>query len=539
MTYHSTTSVELNHASNLINEGKLEEASNILRSIFEKSPEDVNVLRLLAELGKRRGHLKDSAELLRRAIMIHPDGDAARFDLLSILMLMHKHEEAMTIIDNLLKRHTENLQLMSMKANILMRLGENLNAISYFEKILTRDFDLLGVWMMYGHCLKSVGRLSDSINAYREALLLDPCSGDAWWSLANIKTFKFDLDDIKKMEDAINTKGRNIIDRASLHFALAKALEDNNQNPESSFNHYKIGNELRRSTIKYDRDFFSEMCNKFIKFQSKEFFKKREGQGFLAASPIFVLGMPRSGSTLIEQILASHPQIEATNELHDIISIANRLSKGKAESNNEGINYLDRLARLNAGQLKALGEEYIERTAIQRKTDKPFFIDKMPVNWRHIGLIHLILPNAKIIDTRRHPLDCCLSNFKQHYGMGHHNSYDLVDMGQFYVDYVKYLAHMDEVLPGKIYRVVHENLIENPDNEIRKIFEYLQLPFHENCLNFWESDRVIKTPSSEQVRRPINRDGMNQWKKYEPWLDPLKNTLGEILVRYPSVPLFN
>jgi hypothetical protein len=359
--------------------------------------------------------------------------------------------------------------------------------------------------------------------------------GDAWWSLANIKTTKFTEEDVAAMTKALEAPDRPQIDRASLHFALAKSIEDTGGEAERSFHHYKLGNEMRRRTVEYDRDRLSAVINGVINIETKEYFERRIDHGCKRQDPIFIIGMPRSGSTLVEQILASHPMIEATNELHDIAYIANRLAGGQSDRATGGLGYIERLMRLNAGQLSALGEEYLERTKIQRKQDKPLFIDKMPANWRYIGLINLILPNAKIIDTRRHPIDCCWSNYKQHYGSGHANSYDLEDMGHFYMEYVKYLIHIDKTLPGRIYRVIHESIIQNTEIEVKNLLDYIGVPFDERCLTFWQNDLIVKTPSSEQVRRPINLDGMNQWKKYEPWLQPLKNVLGNFLDKYPDV----
>ena len=316
-------------------------------------------------------------------------------------------------------------------------------------------------------------------------------------------------------------------DRFHLHFASGKALEDRGEAGES-FRHYSEGNRLRRMLLDYDADETKRQVDRAISIFTPDMFSVRAGQGCEAPDPIFVIGMPRAGSTLIEQILASHSLVEGTMELPDIPALAARV--GTREGG---------LAALEPAELRAMGEEYLERTRIQRKTGRPFFIDKMPNNWAHLGLIHLILPNAKIIDARRHPLGCCFSNFKQHFARGQAFSYGLEDMGRYYADYVRYMAHIDTVLPGRVHRVYYERMVEDSESEIRSLLAALDLPFEESCLRFHENDRAVRTASSEQVRRPIYREGTEQWQAFEPWLGPLKDALGPVLGAYPDVPRFS
>jgi tetratricopeptide (TPR) repeat protein len=538
-TKENSESSNVRSAITLVNEGKLDEAGALLKSLFERDPENIDVLRALAELGRRKGHLAESADLLKRAIVLKPEIDAARIDLLPILVRLHQNEDALKLAIDLSSRYPDNLDILNTRARLLVKLGDNEAAIPLLEKVLTRDFTRIWSWMIYGHCLKAVGRLDDCIGAYREALLLDPEFGDAWWSLANIKTVRFTTEDLKGIEAALTKSKKAPVDKAALHFAMAKALEDTGGDPQSIFSQYQEGNRIKRELFPYDRSAVRCFAEEAITVQTQEFFRVRNGKGCPSTAPLFIVGMPRSGSTLIEQILASHPMIEATNELQEITSLATRLARGQPDQGLHGAGYLARLSRMNAGQLLALGEEYLERTKIQRKTSRPFFIDKMPANWRHVGLIHLILPNAKIIDVRRNPMDCCFSNFKQNYGAGHHSSYDLIDMGSFYVNYVEYMARIDAVLPGKVYRSIHEKLIDEPEKEIAQLLQFIGVDIDQNCLEFWKTERAIKTPSSQQVRRPVNRDGIGQWLPFEPWLEPLKRVLGPVYADYPAVPDFN
>jgi Sulfotransferase family len=335
------------------------------------------------------------------------------------------------------------------------------------------------------------------------------------------------------MEAAAADPGLSETDRFHIHFALGRALEQRKAYAPS-FHHYAEGNRLRHDQIGYDPADIRRLVARSKALFTRSFYEERQDHGSNAADPIFILGMPRAGSTLIEQILASHSAIEGTMELPDIPALAKELGAGRAAPATEA--YPNPLFRLSADESRRIGESYLARTRVQRKTDRPHFIDKLPNNWINIGFIHLILPNAKIIDARRHPLDCCFSNFKQHYARGQAFSYDLADVGHYYADYVDLLGHFDAVLPGRIHRVIHERLIEDPAGEVRRLLDYLRLPFEDACLASHETRRAIRTPSSEQVRKPINKDGMDQWRPYEPWLAPLKEALGPVLTAYPAVP---
>jgi len=507
----------LMRAAGALLDNDLPVAERILRPHLHDRPTDVAAIRMMAELAARVGRLADSEKLLRRALELAPAFGPARANLATVLYKQNRPAEAIAELDRLQSEDASNRNL---KAAALGRIGSYEEAILVYEQVLADVPDQPKVWMSYGHALKTVGRQSDGIAAYRRALALSPALGEVWWSLANLKTLKFGDEDVAAMTAALAAPALDKEDRFHLHFALGRAHEERGGFAES-FRHYAEGNRLRGETIAYDVGEVESFVARSRELFTPAFFAARAGQGCAAPDPIFILGMPRAGSTLIEQILASHSQVEGTMELPDIPALARRLGKGEA--------YPACLADLGPDALRALGEEYIERTRVQRKTDKPWFIDKMPNNWVHAGLIRLILPNARIIDARRHPLDCCFSNFKQHYARGQGFSYALGDMGRYYAAYVALMAHMHGVMPDPPHLLIHERLIDDAEGEIHRLLDHLGLPFEPACLRFHENERAVRTASSEQVRRPLNRDGVGQWRPYEAWLGPLQAALGPAL----------
>ncbi len=519
---------QLIEAALAINEDRLHEAEPILRAHLKANPLDVAAIRLMAQLAARVGRYKDSEALLRRALELAPAFVAARSNLAQILYRQNRFPEAVEMLNAVLAEESGNVAGQNLMAAALGRIGDYDEAIGLYDELTTRFPDHAKLWMSYGHMLKTVGRQDDSIAAYRRALDVEPTLGEVWWSLANLKTVRFDEADFAAMSAALATPGLEAEDRQHLHFALGKAHEDRREPPQA-FTHYQQGNALRRETLDYDPAVISDHVDRIIGSFTPEFLAQRTGQGDARPDAIFVLGMPRAGSTLIEQILASHSEIEGTMELPDMPAIAIREGRGNGPAG-----WIETVAAMDGAQLAKLGAEYIERTRIQRKSDKPFFIDKLPNNWVYTGLIHLILPNAKIIDARRHPLDCCFSNYRQHFAKGQAFSYDLADMGGYYADYVRLMAHLDTVLPGRVHRVIHEELVEDPEHQVRAMLDYLDVPFEEACLNFHENRRAVRTASSEQVRRPLNRDGMEQWKPYDQWLGRLKDALGSLWESYPD-----
>ena len=408
-------------------------------------------------------------------------------------------------------------------AVVLARIGDYRESIETYAQVLARNPNNAKIWLSYGHALGAAGREQDAIAAYRRSIRVAPNLGEAYWSLANLKTFRFSAEELQAMRARLERTDLSDEDRFHFHFALGKALEDA-EDYAASFEHYAEGNRRRRAAIFYEPGETNTLVQRSKALFSREFFEQRSGFGTDAADPIFIVGLPRSGSTLIEQILASHSQVEGTMELQNVINMSRELSGRKFYD--EPSHYPQALAELSAAQCRELGERYLAETRIQRKSGRPFFIDKMPNNWMHVGFIHLILPNAKIIDARRHPMACCFSGYKQHFARGQHFTYSLEEIGRYYRSYVELMAHMDRVLPGKIHRVFYEQMIEDTEGEIRRLLAFCGLPFEDACLRFYDTERAVRTASAYQVRKPIFREGLEQWRHYEPWLEPLRSALG-------------
>jgi tetratricopeptide (TPR) repeat protein len=510
-----------------LNRNALNVAEPLLKQHLKQDPFDVYAIRMLAELAGRIGRMRDAENLLRRALEIAPDFTAARSNLALLLHRQNRTEEALVELDRVRLEDPENPGHTTLRAAVIGRIGAFDEALELYETILTRNDQHAPIWLSYGHTLKTVGRLDEGIAAYRKAVAIKPWFGEAWWSIANLKTAQLSAEDRAGIEAAMSAPEASQEDRFHLHFALAKACDDSAE-PETAFEHYVAANRLRREELPYDAAETTQAVDRAIARFDAGFFAARVGQGCGAPDPIFILGLPRAGSTLIEQILSCHSQIEGTMELPDIPAIVNRLNRGEY--------WIDALAELDAGALCKLGESYIEVTRIQRREAKPLFIDKLPNNWLFVGLIHLILPNARIIDARRHPLDSGYSNFRQHFARGQAFAYDLGDIGRYYADYVRLMAHFDKVLPGRVHRVIHEQLLDDPEAEIRNLLDGIGLPFEEQCLDFASNRRAVRTASSEQVRRPINRSGEGQWRAVSDKLGPLIEGLGPVLDCYPEVP---
>lgn len=517
-------------------ENRLPDAEAALRGRLRQDATDVAAIRMLAEVAGRIGRYGDAEKLLSRALDLAPAFGAARANLATVFYKQNRFAEAIATLNAVIGEDPDNPAHANLKAAALGRVGGYDEAITLYQELTERFPGHAKLWMSYGHMLKTVGRQDDSIAAYRRAIAADPGLGEIWWSLANLKTIRFDATDRGAMETALldvePAATMREDDRLHLHFALGKAYDDAGE-VESAFRHYAAGNAIRAGQLGYDAAETTAMVDMAIETFTAEFFAARANLGNPAPDPVFILGLPRAGSTLIEQILASHSAIEGTMELPDIPSLALALGRDKM---GDARRWVEALSETPSHQFANLGAEFLARTAVQRKTAKPFYIDKLPNNWLYVPFIRLILPNAKIVDARRHPLDCCFSNFRQHFAKGQAFSYDLSDIGAYYRDYVRLMAHVDAVLPGKVHRVIHEALLDDPEAEVRAILAYLDQPFEEACLAFHANERAVRTASSEQVRRPINRDGVDQWRPYAAWLDPLKAALGPVLSSYPAVP---
>jgi tetratricopeptide (TPR) repeat protein len=478
---------------------------------------------MLAELAARIGRWRDAEHLLRRAVELAPGWTAAKANLALVLGRMGRPAEALGLLDDIFDAEPEDLGHWNLKAATMGRLGDFEQAIGLYEGVLERSPKQARVWLSYGHMLKTVGSQAKGIAAYRKAIELKPALGEAWWSLANLKTVKFDEADIAAMQKALRLSDLEDEDRVHLDFALGKAMHDAGRVDEA-FAHYSNANALRLESQPHRPREISAMVDRCIdKFTAETFAERRVGCE--ARDPIFIVGMPRAGSTLIEQILSSHSLVEGTSELPDIPAVARKpgtYPKGMLEASGD--------------ERCILGEEYLKRAAVQRRTGKPFFIDKLPNNWLFVPMIQLILPNAKIIDARRHPLGCCLSNFRQHFAHGQAFTYDLEHVGRYYADYVRLMAHVDAALPGRVHRVIYERMVDDTEAEVRRLLDYCGLEFEPQVLEFYKTERAVRTASSEQVRRPIYREATDEWRAYEPHLGPLKSALGDVLDAYPEAP---
>lgn len=501
-------------------------AERAFRLHLQHYPDDVLAQRHFAEFCSSLDRYEEAEALLRRCLERAPSFVLGRYGLAMVLLHEHKVVSALEEIERLLTAEPNRLEFLALKADALGRLGDFEGAAACLEGVLALHPAQGAMWANYGHMVRALGRREACEAAYKRAIALNAPVGEAYWGLANLKTYRFSSGEIADMRarSALAAPGD---DRVALQFALGKALEDE-KDYAGAFESYARANAERRSVLPYDHAEREQFLERARRLYTSAFFATRRGHGAQADDPIFVVGMPRSGSTLIEQILASHSLVEGTMELVELLMMARRLERdGDPET---------LLAGLSAAECRALGEEYLQRTKVFRRTSAPRFIDKMPNNFLHTGLIHQILPKARIIDVRRDPMACGFSNFKQHWATGQAFSYDLRDIGRFYRAYVDLMAHFDAVLPGRVHRVIYEDLVADPEAETRRLLAACGLPFEEGCLRFFENNRAVRTPSSEQVRRPVNREGLDGWRPFEPWLGPLKEALGPVLDAYPRAP---
>lgn len=520
---------ELVEAAAFLRDGRLANAEGIVREVLKKDPLDTNAMLMLATIGLQVGKPDHAINLLERCLELAPTFHFARQTYATALARRQRIDEAIEQMDRLLKVEPGNPQYRLMRCSFLVQKGDHQDALGKYETLVREYPHQSNAWMNYAHTLKAIGRLEDSIRAYRRAIELRPATGEVYWSLANLKTFRFDDADVAHMREQVEKEAGDADDQAHLLFALGKALEDRGEYAES-FACYERGNRIRAKHHRHSVKINVFNTARQIKTLDAAFFAQRRNWGSPAPDPIFIVGLPRAGSTLVEQILASHSMVEGTTELPDVIAISRRLGK-RTRSHSAG-DYPEILDTLSEDQVRALGEGYIQSTSVQRH-GLPRFIDKMPNNFQHVGLIHLMLPNSKIIDARRHPIAGCFSCYKQLFAHGQTFTYDLAGLGHYYRDYVTLMDHWDAVLPGRVHRVLYEDMVANPEQEIRRLLEYCGLGFEDQCLRFYETERVIRTPSSEQVRRPVYTEGLEHWRHFEPWLGPLKDALGPLLERYP------
>lgn len=514
----------LRQAVRLVAEGKLGMAEGILRDYLHRWPTDVNAIRLLADIALQLEAFDDAVALLRRCVELAPDYTQARNNYANALSKTGNFEAALREIDALERLEPRNLSHPVLAASVLVNVGAYEQAIARYERVLKRAPGHARLQMSYGHALKTLGRQAESIAAYRRAVEAEPNLGEAWWNLANLKTFRFEEREIAAMQRLAAGEELSPRDQFHLGFALGKALEDVGDT-DGAFAAYARGNAIKRAQSGYDADETSAMTAALAASCTRQRLDERRDWGHAAPDPIFIVGLPRSGSTLLEQILASHSQVDGTMELPYIPQFVRRLAGRRNPSGQS--KYPGALWELTRAQCRAMGEEFLDAARIQRG-DAPFFIDKLPNNFAHVGLIHLMLPNARIIDARRNPMATCFSCFKQLFAAGQEFTYGLEDIGRYYRDYAALMAHWDAVLPGRVLRVDYEKVIDDLEGEVRRLLDHCGLPFEPACLEFHLNSRPVRTASSEQVRQPLYRDAMAQWRRFEAHLEPLRQALGEL-----------
>jgi tetratricopeptide (TPR) repeat protein len=515
---------EIVTATSMFSDGELGPAESIVRAYLLKHGNDVEAMRLLARIGLEHDVLDDAELLLEAVLELAPDYRAARHDYALALLRRHKHVEALAELEKLLVLDPQNRMYRTTYATASVGLGDHQRALELYRDLLIDSPRAADLHLSVAHSLKTLGRQKEAVDAYRAAAEVRPNYGDAYWSLANLKTYRFTDAEIARMRSEEAAPSTSPLDRYHLCFALGKALEDQEQFAES-FEFYERGNALKKAESRYRPEPIERNTRLQKAICTREFFAARGGVGASDSSPIFVVGLPRSGSTLLEQILASHSQVEGTMELADIPRLVQDLQGREPDDGNP--RYPRILEELKSEDFLRLGEKYLADTRIYR-SGRPRFIDKMPNNFRHIGLLHLILPNAKIIDARRSALSCCFSNFKQLFASGQEFTYGLEEIGRYYKTYVELMAHWDSALPGKVLHVDYESVVDDLESSVVRILDFCGLEFEPQCVEFYKTERSIRTASSEQVRRPIFKEGVDQWRHFEPWLGPLKATLGSL-----------
>jgi tetratricopeptide (TPR) repeat protein len=517
--------VEIATAYSMYADGEIHDAERLVRHYLLTHGDHVEGMRLLAKIGMDLDIIDDAEVLLENALVLAPDHDVARYEYAVALLKRHKHLRAREELEKLLRKDPANRMYRTTFATVCTGVGDYARALPLYREILAETPQDAELHLSIAHALKTLGRTQEAIDSYRAAAAARPRFGEAYWSLANLKTYRFTADELTRMRSDEASPDIQPADRYHLSFALGKALEDRAEYPES-FIYYERGNALKKTECRYKPEPLERNARLQAAVCTREFFAARRDFGLPDASPIFVVGLPRSGSTLIEQILASHSQVEGTMELADIPRLVQDL-QGR-ETVDSSPRYPGILAELGDADFKRFAQAYLRDTSAYRM-GKPRFVDKMPNNFRHLGLIHLMLPNARIIDARRDPMACCFSNLKQLFASGQQFTYSIEDITRYYRMYVELMAHWENALPGKILRVQHEQVVDDLEGNVRRILDFCGLGFEAGCVDFHETQRAVHSASSEQVRRPINRDGVDQWRHYEPWLGPLKVALGALV----------
>lgn len=524
--------LRLCEAAALVHGGKPGPAARLLREHLAQYPDDATALHMLGDIAASQGHDQPALDLLTRCLSASPSLLAARTSRAQVLLRTGAAGAAMEDVQALLAARPQDPDARALQARVLETAGDYAAAAEVWRALAEDHPDTAACWIRLGTALRVLGRHEEGVAAYRRALAISPSNGDAWWALADLKTFRFDDADVAAMASQLARTDVTPEDRVRLHFALGKAKADRALY-EAAFSHYAQGNALHRATIQHDPAALTAHVARCKQVFTAEFFARRAGFGSPSVAPIFVVGMMRAGSTLVEQVLASHSQVEGTRELSDLAAVSRQLQR---QASAEKRSHWQALEQLDAEGAARLGGRYLAAVEPHRRLGKPFFLDKMGANFALIGLIRTILPGARIIDVRRHPMACGFSVFSQLFPHGQNDCYRLEDIGQAYRDYVELMAHFDAVLPGAVHRVFYEDLVAEPEREIRRLFDHLGLPFEAGSLEFHQTRRAVVTASSEQVRQPIYQGALAQWRHFEPWLGPLASSLGPVLAAYPAVP---
>ena len=523
------------YISQILNEGRLAIAEQKCREFLKKNPTNVYAMSLSSDIAKKFGYFDDAEILLENAVKFSPDDGEIRMKYALILRLKQKFTKTMEQVNILCEKFPDNLSYQAQKASEIMQNGYHSEAIDLFEKIIKENPYNFSAMTSKGHAEKTLGKTDKAIESYKSAYKIKNDHGEAYFSLSNLKTYKFSDKELDVMKNQLKRVDLTLKDKAYFHFALAQGCEAIGDY-EEAFKNLDMGNKIKKEQSKYTIEKMNKELQAQIDVCDEKFFEKLGNGGHDANDPIFILGLPRAGSTLIEQILASHSMVDGTLELPNILSMAQSF-RGDDIYGNLG-NYPKTMRSLTLEKRQELGKSFIDDTRIHRK-NAPRFTDKMPNNFRHIGLIHLILPNAKIIDARRYPLDCCFSMFKQLFAQGQEFTYGLAEAGNYYNSYVKLMNHWNKVLPNRILRVNNEDIIDDLEGQVIRMLDFLELPFEESCIKFYETDRSVRTASSEQVRKPINKSGMDRWKPYAKNLKTLVDNLDEDLLKPEDIALIN
>ena len=514
----------IDRAVRAIAANRLDIAEDLLRAFLNNDPEDAAASLLLGETLGKIGQFSEAEKLLRGVIDASQGFLDAKIALATLLEITARANEAILFADEVLARRPGHVSVLRFRAMLLANSSQHELALAEYAQLVEREPNVIAFWISYGDTLRTLGRKVDADAAYRNGLALDRKFGRSWWAIANLGSVPLTDDEMGEIERVLEreTDPDNLY---YLNFALGSAHAVMG-NAGNAFAHFEAGNDIRRKMEPFDPGIIETEVRRSRKNLNRNFFDKRKDSGHAAADPIFIVGMPRSGSTLVEQVLASHPLVEGTAELPIIPILVQTMASDHQLT--IGQSYRDLLPKVQPAKFAELGREYLRRAAQHRKTDSPFFIDKLPHNWSDIGFIHLILPNAKIIDVRRSPMDCCWSNFRLLFARGHPSSHSFEGMAAYYRHYVAMMDHFDHVLPGRVYRVIYDRLVDEFETEVSRLLDHLELPFDPACLTFYDNPRSVATASSEQVRRPLNREGIGTWRAYEQWLAPLRAALGPL-----------